>query len=267
MSLKIDNILKPYNGSEPWMDWFERFSTICDFNKWETEKEKARYLLVLLEGPAKRIVQQMAVTDKESISQISKRLGRAFALSPAEAHDKLCSRRIKSSETVDELYYDIIYLWRLAADIYEEDIDIPMQEKCIMPFFLKALPSSVATTLRLADPKSLSVDTFLSKARTLVASHKEAEVVGSFRRGSPNPQTSYPTNRNRKSRCNKCGDRNHTTDQCQKPGPVCFKCQQPGHISVECRAAGAAGAAGAGAPQTKNQTASKPWSGLLDGRK
>ena len=274
MSIKIDSLLRPYDGTGSWKNWYGRFGAICDFNKWETDEDRARYLMVFLEGTALRIVQQLPLAMQKIPAEIAKRLATAFSPSSAECHNLLIHRKLRKGESVEELYYDLCMLWKGAVE--EEDVEVSEQRlmKSVLPFFLAAIPSAISTQLRLQPNCLLKVDKMLSMARVLVAADKldETGLVGA---AVPAPRVGHGKSFVKKGkkfqrRCGLCGDSGHGNDGCPIGHHVCFTCKKEGHRSVECptKNSGVGQASSTGAVGgSKNSLDNKPWSGLLSQRK
>lgn len=252
MTLRLDSVIKPFSGGEGWTEWFERFSTVANHQKWEEESSKAGYLLLFMEGTALKITQQMPEADRKSCDKISKRMVEAFSPNPMVAHERLVARRLKKEESVESLYYDLVSLWRASTGL-GQDVDEKVQYKCILPFFLAALPTAVATQLRIREVDSIIVDRLLAATRLLISPevfNGTPEVVG-----AAVPRESAKKGQ-RSGRCGKCGDKS-PKHVCPFNEPVCFSCKQPGHRSADCANRKMV------PPKPKNLAANKPWSGLL----
>lgn len=235
MQLKLDNLIKPYDGSSKWVDWIEKFEIVSKHFKWEDDTNRCEMLVLLLDGNAAKIVKQMPDDKRRSYEAICNRLASAFMPSPVEAHSKLVSRRYRKNETVEELYYDLVELWKAAVlPGCKGGIKDDTQLAVILPYFLAALPVQVSVQIRM-NPTALSdADRLLECARTLMSVHVEMDhPIGAFRqtRGAGNSRNS--PNRD-KIICRRCGDTGHIAARCWSKEPVCYGCKQPGHQRGAC---------------------------------
>ena len=261
MSIKVENMLKNYDGSQDWLGWIEKFNTIAEFSGWDSDSMKAKFMLLFLEGTALRIVQQMPVTKRNSAEAIAERLGQAFKPSKMESHKRLIARSYKPAESVEGLWYDLVMLWKDSTGI-TDDVADTVVHKIILPFFLCALPERVSAQLRLKESSLMSADQLFVDARNLLVVEGE-EVVGAVSQTTENKEGKKTGGKKQEKqpKCFKCGEHGHTNQACSYPTNVCWTCKKPGHTKGECRASG-----GGNGTSTKNLVAGKPWSGLLTGQ-
>ncbi len=237
MKLKLDAFLKPYpgDGRMTFATWYDRFKTICQYQGWETEEERARYMVLLLDGAALQIAEQMPYEVKENSQEIAKRLLVAFAPSAQEAHSQLISRKWRAGESVELLYYELVQLWKQATRAAVEDFGRvkvssdgekgsweeqlkqkeELQLKLVIPFFLHSLPTAIATQLVVKMEDLSTVDKLLTLTRTLVAGEKEL-VVGAVNKPPMGrvPRVSFTP---------------------FTPKKLCYRCQKPGHYARDCQ--------------------------------
>ena len=235
MQLKLDSLLRTYDGSTKWVDWIEKFEIVAKHYKWENDDDRCEMLVLFMDGNAARIVKQMPDDKRRSYEAICTRLAAAFMPSPVEAHSKLISRRYRKNETVEELYYELVELWKATVPgASKGSITENMQLAVILPYFLAALPTQVAVQIRMNPSALAEADRLLECARTLMSVHTEGEnPMGAFgrSRGREN-QRNTPTKD--KMVCRRCGDTGHIAAKCWSPEPVCYGCKQPGHQRGQC---------------------------------
>jgi hypothetical protein len=212
---------------------------VSQFSKWEEDNDRLKMLTLLLDGNAAKIVKQMPDDKRKSYQAVCDRLSSAFMPSPTEAHLKLTNRKLRTGESVEELFYELKELWLTSLQKSKESVEESIQFAAVTPYFLSALPTSVSAQLRL-NPSTLSeANTLLAAARTLMSIHTQVEAtsaIGAF--GNRNK----PRNRGHKGgysgnarvNCKRCGDKDHSVNDCWSQVPVCYLCKQPGHISSRC---------------------------------
>jgi len=239
MQIKVDHLVKTYDGSTSWGDWIERFEIVADFSKWEKDDDRLKMLTLLMDGNAAKIVKQMPDDKRKSYEAVCNRLASAFMPSATEAHLKLTNRKLRTGESVEELFYELKELWLISLQKSKELVAESIQFAAVTPYFLSALPTSVSAQLRL-NPATLSdANTLLAAARTLMSIQTQVEstaAIGAF--GNRNK----PRNRgnkggysgNARANCKRCGDKDHSLDECWSQVAVCYLCKQPGHIASRC---------------------------------
>ena len=134
---------------------------------------------MFLEGTALGIAQQLPEASRRRVDEIAKRLSLAFAPSAAESHHQLVHRKLCKGESVEELYYDICMLWKQATD-QPADMTEEVVLRSVLPFFLDALPSSIANQLNIKPSWMLKVDEVFATARVFVSelNIEQAKIVG-----------------------------------------------------------------------------------------
>ena len=252
MSLKLDSVLKPFDGREPWLFWFEKFSTVADFFGWSDE-QKIKYLALYLDRVPSRIYQQMP-PEERTMDGIGKKFTEAFMPSPVVAHQMLQSRRLREGEAPEELWYELVELWRqqtrqTSQQMWEGKGAENIEFHSVVPYFLSALPATVTTQLRLVNA-DLDLATLLSKTRTLLSitiTEQLAVVGGMATTMTGGKRTQKQKWGNKKLKCYNCGDE-HRRDDCPYPEAVCFTCKHAGHRSADCpkRTRGSKNGLGAG---------------------
>lgn len=256
MSFKFDTNLRPFDGSGSWSLWYERFETIAFFSKWENDQDKARYLSIYLEGIPLRIYQQMPSASRQSCKAIADRMNVAFQPSPQEAHTQLLKRKWQVGQSAEELYYDLLSLWKCSMGPTADKLSEEGQTAAVIPFFYSALPMEVSRQLRLLEIPLANADQLLRHARTLIACFLEGDtgVVGGVSHGGEyRPgRGGRPKNRRRSDGrgrpCRNCRSMEHVEEQCKFKEPVCSVCLTPGHFASSCsknglRAGGSSGPA------------------------
>ena len=240
MSFKFETNLRPFDGSGSWSLWYERFETIALFSKWEDDKDKARYLSIYLEGIPLRIYQQLPAESRSSCKAIAERMNTAFQPSPQEAHALLLKRRWQVGQSAEELFYDLLTLWKLSLSSHCDKLSEGAQTAAVVPFFYSALPAEVSRQLRLLEIPLDNADKLLRHARTLLGCLSEDEgTIGAVQGGRSAYQGGGSSRRGGRRRrgprvCRNCRSTEHTEDQCRFKEPVCTACFKPGHFSSSC---------------------------------
>jgi len=243
MQIKVDHLVKIYDGSTSWVDWIERFDIVSQFSKWKEDNDRLKMLTLLLDGNAAKIVKQMPDDKRKSYQAVCDRLASAFMPSPTEAHLKLTNRKLRTGESVEELFYELNELWLTSLQRSRESVGESIQFAAVTPYFLSALPTSVSAQLRL-NPSTLSdANTLLAAARTLISIQAQVDIattVGAFgnrnkprNRGTRGGHSGHP-----RVSCKRCGATDHSVSECWSQVPVCYLCKQPGHLSSRCNRSG-----------------------------
>ena len=249
MSFKLESNLRPYDGTGSWTTWFDRFETIASFSKWEGDEEKARYLSVYLEGPALRIYQQLPEASRRSCTAIAARLRDAFQPSAQESHAFLLKRRWQQGQSVEELYYDLLSLWKSSLGGLADKLGEDAQTAAVAPFFYAALPMEISRQLRLLEIPLHNADQLLRHARTLVACfiETEVEIINAVKGYTYAQARRGAAGKKFKVVCKNCRGP-HREEQCRFSEPVCTKCLKPGHFARECRSKNLSGAGRSSGP-------------------
>jgi hypothetical protein len=239
MQIKPEHFIKPYDGTGSWPEWIRKFKRVADQVKWETDVDRCENLTLFLEGSPLLIVERMPADKRKSFEAICTRLSSAFMPSPTVAHAALTARRWNKSESVEVLYYDIVDLWKNSAGLSGKEVDESTEFTVALPFFLAAIPPSIAAQIRTNSTAMSGVDGLFFNARSLLNAHAEvetaAEVVGAFGNHRKNGQRSNSRANGGTKRCYRCGDVGHMSTNCWSPVGVCYTCKKPGHNSQQCR--------------------------------
>jgi len=250
MSLKLDNVLRPFDGREPWLFWLEKFSTVAEFFEW-TESQEIKYLALYLDKVPSRIYQQIP-PEERTMALISKKFTQAFMPSPVVAHSMLQTRKLRDGESCEELWYELVELFRqstgqssrnTSGDKGAED----MEFCAVVPYFLSALPVTIATQLRLVNAEA-DLSILLTKTRCLLSIVEATKVVGAM--GTNITPKGRKTGKAKSIKCFNCGE-SHVRDKCPYPTAVCFTCKQAGHRAAECPRKHENAKNGAGAGQAR----------------
>jgi hypothetical protein len=177
----------------------------------------------------------MPVDKQKSFSAICERLYNAFMPSSTEAHMKLINRRYIRGESVEELYYDIIELWRVSTSQLNRNLDEQTEFLAVLSFFLAAVPSAVSAQLRMNREAMASPDSLLSASRALLAVQSESDVIAAirgtgFRREGKGKENMFSGS------CHRCGDKGHVAADCWSQESVCYWCKVSGHVTSNCPA-------------------------------
>ena len=239
-TLKAENVVKPFTGGTEWHFWVQRFETVCRYQKFESSEDKANILSMYLDGPALVMFLQMG-EDSKSFDKVKAAFDEAYTPDPSEAFELLNARRLRSSESIDEYYFDLVRLWRRSVDSTVAELMKGKEMSLLYQTFLKGLPTAVRTQLKVMKLK-LDANVVLKDARSLVAllGHGEGEsgVVGHVghvqksagakdvrTKGFPNPKG---------WRCARCGSKDHLAKSCRYEKPVCYLCFSADHLSSDC---------------------------------
>lgn len=249
MSIKLDSLIKSFDGSINWSDWLTKFKVVCIHNQWDTDAQKSRFMVMLLEGTPLRIV-QLIPEEKRTFEAMSRKLSAAYGIDKGEAHRKLVARKYIKGEAPENLYYELIDLWMTSTDTTSpSEAD---QFRAVLPFFLEALPRTVAELLRM-NGSTASAESLMEDARGLLARHvdedrtDEGGKIGAFQPRGPfqgqyrgQQQSSHrntaPVGQGYGlSHCPRCGDRQHKVEHCPYTTDVCHWCRKTNHRYRDCR--------------------------------
>ena len=228
----MDNVLRPFDGREPWLFWLEKFTTVAEFLEW-TDVQKVKYLALYLGKVPSRIYQQTP-PEERTMAVLGRKFTAAFMPSPMVAHSMLQTRKLREGESCEELWYELVELFRQQTGQIDQSLLLnkfdDIEFRTVVPYFLAALPVSVSTQLRLVNAES-DLATLLSKTRTLLGIIDSEKVVGGM------ATTLIPKGKRggkgKSLKCYNCGDA-HPRDKCPHPSAVCFTCKQAGHRAADC---------------------------------
>ena len=185
------------------------------------------------EGTPLRIFQQLPEASRRSCAAVEARLREAFQPSAQEAHTLLLRRKWQIGQSVEELFYDLVMLWRSSLGAAADKLGEDAQTATVVPFFYAALPMEVCRQLRLLQIPLDNADQLLKPSRTLICCYSEAEegaIVGAVR---PKGGGSFKQFLKKRT-CRFCRATDHTEKQCEYDAPVFSKCFKPGHFAKEC---------------------------------
>ena len=238
-TLKADNVVKPFTGGPDWQFWVQRFETVCRYQKFESSEDKANILSMYLDGPALVMYLQMGDQAKD-YETIKRAFDEAFTPDPGQAHELLHARKLRSSETVDEYYFDQVRLWRWSVSQVVSNMLKGREMALLYETFLRGLPSAVKTQLKVMKLNPNEVSVVLQNARSLIAllghGNHDDEVVGhvGYKQSSNQKGWRNPSSNPKGWRCARCGSKDHLAKACRYEKPVCFQCFSADHLSNEC---------------------------------
>ena len=210
MSLKLDQLIKPFEGQGDLEQWLKKFSMVCKMMKWTDEVE---YLPLMLTGEAFVVFDQMPEDDKSDVEKVKRRLRKAFCLQPSQAYLQFTSRKYIQGESVDFFLSDLQRLIILSGveSKYQEVVEPLVKQQ-----FLLGLPVNVSANLQ--SVLSASGD-----------EKKMAEIVELARVMLAQSDGEYPV-------CSGSIDRrsNRPNVQMPKANIQCYECKNYGHVRRNC---------------------------------
>ncbi len=245
-SLKFESILKSFDGTVPFDDWYSKFKLVSKFSGWSDESSMLAMLVLRLEGSALMVFNQMSEESQEDFEQVVSKMRSAFMPSVSDAHKLLLARRWVQGESPERVWADLVRHWKLSTGLSTVDEQTVLAS--VKPFYLDALPKAVSRQLRMVGVKNL-VD-LIERTKDLLSDVDELPpVFGGFnrkdRKSGHRPKGSKPSGRRR---CYKCGSNDHLMSECTKSQSVCFKCGKEGHFAKECKQGFQAGGEGSSEP-------------------
>ena len=237
-TLKAESLVKAFTGGSDWHFWVQKFETVCRYQKYDKPEDKANILSMYLDGPALVMYLQMG-DDAKDFDKVKRAFDEAFTPDPTEAYELLHARRLRSTESIDEFYFELVRLWRWTVPTDVCEILKGKEMAVLYETFLKGLPAQVKMQLKVMKV-GMDANVVLKNARSLVAllghDAQNNGFVGNInQRSSYGKQSSTNGSSNRKGwRCARCGSKDHLAKECRFDKPVCFLCFSPDHLSSEC---------------------------------
>ena len=223
-SIKLDAILRNFDGSQHFDEWFTKFKLVARYSNWLDEQTCVAMLVLRLEGSALMVFEQMPEYQQDSFDAIVAKLKAAFMPSAADAHKNLIDRKYIVGEAPERLWSDLLRLWKMSTG--QHDMSEAGIFSTIKPFFLSAIPKQAALQIKLTGCSSL--DDLMIKTKIVLAECAPNGVLGAL--GFKKQQQGSK----KKFACYRCGSTEHRIAECKQPA-TCFKCKKQGHVSKDCK--------------------------------
>lgn len=220
MSVKLDHLIKCYDGSTDFIQWFAKVKNVAVLQK---ITDLASFVPLFFEGEAFMIYQELSDAEKTNVESIEKAMKSAFCLTSGQAYDKFTERKIRRGEGVDVYLADLKRLLVLAG--------IGFNEKIVKEQFLKGLPSRIAQEVNThsnADGKPVTLTQVVSRTKQVV------RAIGDNCDDNVAAAVSQSKVRQRIT-CYSCGEEGHIARMCVRKRMIrCFNCGGTGHKSDVC---------------------------------
>jgi hypothetical protein len=232
--LKVDNVVKVFDGTVPFHEWWMKFKLLSRFQNW-SEREQLEFLVLRLEGRALSLYLGMDEDDQMDLGLVVQKLKAAYTANPDEAVRLLMARKFVTGESPEVLYSELANYVKLSAA--GEAIDAQLLFQLVKPHFMRVMPDSIRSQLKLSRPTS--ADSLVSNARLLLSELVDDQLpsgpVGAVKgRGKQTRSAGKFLRKVRKLSCFRCGAKDHVATECSYPNSVCFVCKKEGHISADC---------------------------------
>jgi hypothetical protein len=218
-SIKLGDMVKPFDGSGNIVTWLEKVKLVCTMQK---IGDLATVIPLFLEDAAFAVYLQMDAAKKTDAEEVEATLLAAFAMDCFQAYEAFRQRQWQHNEPVDVYLADLKRLAGLANISTDEVL------RCA---FVTGLPTAVSSQLRSAARiKKSTLPELLEQARVLVSEQTSATVVaaatGRQRQGQArlHHEAVLPV---------AIGERQGQV----RPSPInrrCFVCNEVGHIARMC---------------------------------
>jgi hypothetical protein len=228
------NTIPPYDGKSDFLVWIEKLELVAALRK--LVPLELIVPLFLHEG-ALAVYGSLAEEDKKNYPRLKKELSKAFSLNEHQALNRMISRRLETSESVDSYAAD---LKRLA-----KSVDPNGSEEYVKCFFIRGLPDRIKTQLMSASSvKPLELSEMISLARVLVATTTSASVENNPWISAVSHEKIEETSRQQKFRqeCYLCRKFGHIARHCpcryskeERNVIKCYSCGEEGHIATHCQ--------------------------------
>ena len=204
-SIKLDAILRNFDGSQHFDEWFTKFKLVARYSNWLDEETCVAMLVLRLEGSALMVFEQMPEYQQDSFEAVVAKLKAAFMPSAADAHKNLINRKYIVGEAPERLWSDLLRLWKMSTG--QHDMSETVIFATMTPFFLNAIPKPAALQIKLSGCSNL--DELMAKTKVVLAECVPNGVLGAL--GFKKKQ------------------------QSAKKKFICYRCKKEGHMAKDCK--------------------------------
>jgi len=238
MSVKLSDVLEPFNGEGDIVEWLKKINLVVKLQKLG---DSAAIIPLLLKGNAFAVYDQMLDGDKADAGKIEQALIGSFSLSRFSAYKEFTGRRFSGNEAVDVFVSDLRRLAKLAK---MED------EEIVVNAFIVGFDSDISCQLRQFHQKrGVTFNDIIEQSRILVTERNEIVSCVAKKLDPAQCQNWRNDEKNeiRRSQppiCYRCGAKGHISRFCRQPDKnngaggggkiVCFSCREEGHIASVC---------------------------------
>lgn len=206
--MKLFKSLGKFNGSGNVDQWLNKFDVAMEID--EINEKRHNYLIMLLDGPAFDVWQEMPEEKKKDVKKIKEELQRVFGTSRLSAWRLVKERQISNSENLEVASQEIRRNLRIAA----AGADIP--DALIAIMILDALPTSIREDVKVKLDNDFNSQDVI-KVTQAYWSNDKIETIAVVKSND--------------KKCFSCGRYGHDKKTCTTK---CYNCNEIGHISRNC---------------------------------
>jgi hypothetical protein len=113
--VKLESVLKAYDGRIPFDDWYSKFKLVAKYSEWKDSAIQLAMWVLKLERVALLVYNQMPGAAQDSFEMVIMKRKSAFVPSVADAHKLLLSRKDVTGESPERLFADRSRYWKLST--------------------------------------------------------------------------------------------------------------------------------------------------------